>query len=248
MKNIVVRNIEKWNNCRTEIEQLISQGKDVNVSYEIAHKPKTQAQMGFIFAALINECKNFFEYCGYVCDTKDVRYYFYKKVAEFMPEIVSDCWLFGREKRIKHLDEYDRETMAKFIDGCFQVLDTDPIFAGITLSPDTFYNWCFHISPEDIQMAQTMDFDDRDPEYLEYIRSRPCIICGIQHRSDAHHIKDMRLCGLTQKAPDWATIPLCHKCHLSIAHGTGFKDRMKWLPIDMVDFLRLCYLRWRTRI
>ena len=245
---MVIRNIEMWDNVKGEIEKLLLDGKHVNLSYEKAHKPRTKEQMGFIFAALINQCKDFFESCGYNVDDRDVRYYFYEKVSKFMPEIISDCGLFGKQQRVKHLDEYDRETTSKFIEGCFQVIDSDPLFAGIELTPDTFYNWVFHLTDDDVRMAGMMNFDQRDADYLEYIRTKPCIICGIQHRSEAHHLKDMSLCGMSQKAPDWAAMPLCHKCHMNIAHGEGFRERMSWLPINIVDFLRLCYLRWKAGI
>lgn len=244
MKSIIY-NDKMWENHRAEIDKMVADGVRVNLSYEKAHKPKTKEQMGFLFAALMNQCKDFFESCGYNVDDKDVRYYFYEKVSQFLPEIVSDCGLFGKKQRIKHLDEYDRETMAKFIDGVFQVIDYDPLLAGIQLTPDCFYNWVNHISVDDIKTAQMADLPERDPEYLEYIRTKPCILCGIQHRSEAHHLKDNRLGGISQKSPDWAAMPLCHKCHLGIAHGTGFKERMGWIPIEMVDFLRLCYLKWK---
>lgn len=234
-----------WENHKAEIDKMVANGIKVNLTYEKAHKPKTKEQMGFLFAALMSQCKDFFESCGYNVDDKDVRYYFYDKVSQFLPEIVSDCGLFGKKQRVKHLDEYDRETMSKFIDGCFQVIDNDPLLAGIQLTPDVFYNWVNHISVDDLRMSQMAELDERDPEYLEYIRTKPCIICGIQHRSEAHHLKDNRLGGISQKSPDWAAMPLCHRCHLGIAHGTGFKDRMAWIPIEMMDFLRLCYLRWK---
>lgn len=242
---VMVRNPEMWENHKAEIEKMVSEGQYVNLSYEKAHKPKTREQMGFLFAALMNQCRDFFNECGYNVDDKDVRYYFYEKVADFLPEIVSDCGLFGKKQRIKHLDEYDRETMAKFIDGCFKVIDEDPLLAGIMLTPDTYYNWASHLTIDELNMSLQKDLPERDSDYLEYIRERPCIICGIQHRSEAHHVKDMRACGMAQKSPDWCAIPLCHKCHMNIAHGTGFKDRMKWIQIDMLAFLRICYLRWK---
>lgn len=245
---IVLRNQEQFDNCRSEIEYLLSQGKQIDLSYELAHKPKTMAQMGFLFAALINECQKFLEEYGFVVDAEDVRYYFYKKVADIVPEIKSDCMLFGANVRIKHLSEYDRATMSKFIDGCFTVIEQDPLFEGIILSPDTFYNWVHHLSQDEIKVAQGQKLPERDTDYLEYIRTRPCIICGRQHAGHAHHLKDMRLCGLTQKAPDWATMPLCPHCHLTIAHGTGFQERMSWIPIDIVDFLRICYMRWKAKL
>lgn len=244
MKSIIY-NDKMWENHRAEIDKMVADGVRVNLSYEKAHKPKTKEQMGFLFAALMNQCKDFFESCGYNVDDKDVRYYFYEKVSQFLPEIVSDCGLFGKKQRIKHLDEYDRETMAKFIDGVFQVIDFDPLLAGIQLTPDCFYNFIYHISVDDIKTAQMADLPERDPEYLEYIRTKPCILCGIQHRSEAHHCKIKGMDAMGKKTPDWCAMPLCHRCHLGIAHGTGFKERMGWIPIEMVDFLRLCYLKWK---
>lgn len=245
MKSILY-NDKMWQIHKAEIDKLVADGVRVNLSYEKAAKPKTKEQMGFLFAALMNQCRDFFLSCGYNVDDKDVRYYFYDKISLFLPDIVTDCGLFGKKQRVKHIDEYDRPTMSKFIDGVFQVIDTDPLFAGIQLSPDIFYNFIFHVSKDDIKLAQTSVFPERDPEYLEYLRTRPCIICGIQHRSEAHHIRDTRTAGMAIKSPDWAAMPLCHTCHMSIAHGTGFKDRMKWIPLDITDFLRLCYLRWRV--
>ena len=242
----VIYNSLQWQTHKQEIETLVNSGQAINLSYEKAHKPKTVAQMGFLFAALIAQCKSYFDDCGFVVDDKDIRYYFYDKVSKILPDIVSDCALFGRITRIKHLDEYDRATMSKFIDAVFQIIDTDPIFAGIKLTPDVFYNFAFHLTPEEIKQAQTTPLPDKDPAYLEYIRTRPCIICGIQHRSDPHHIRNTQLTGVALKAPDWTCMPLCRNCHATIAHGTGFKNALKWIPIDRLDFLRVCYIRWKN--
>ena len=240
----------QWENHKQEIEKLIADGKPVNLSYEKAHKQKTMAQVGFLFAALIAQCKDYFDDCGFVVDDRDIRYYFYDKVSKMLPEIVSDCALFGRITRIKHLDEYDRATMSKFIDGVFQVIDSDPIFAGITLTPDVFYNFAFHLTPEEIQQAQTTTLPERDPNYLEYIRTRPCIICGIQHRSQAHHAKIPNYVMVGKKSPDFCAIPLCYEHHINGAHKYGHKwveEQLKWLPLDLLDFCRVCYIRWKNK-
>ena len=241
---VTIWNFEMWNNHKAEIEKLLLDGKQVNLVYEKAHKPKTKEQMGFVFGALIGQCVDFFEECGYVTSTEKVKDYFYEKVSKILPEIVEDNFLLPEKTTIKHFGEYDRELMAKFIDCMFEVIAEDPRFAGIQLTPDTFYNFVFHLTHDDIRNVQTMVFDERDENYLEHIREKPCIICGIQHRSEAHHIRDTRTAGMAIKSPDWAAVPLCHKCHMNIAHGEGFKDRMSWLPIDIVDFLRICYLRY----
>ena len=244
---IVLRNREQFDNCRSEIEYLLSQGKQIDLSYELAHKPKTMAQMGFLFAALINECQKFLEEYGFVVDAEDVRYYFYKKVADIVPEIKSDCMLFGANVRIKHLSEYDRATMSKFIDGCFTVIEQDPLFEGIILSPDVYLNFLYHITEDELRIIESQKYPDRDEDYLAFIRTRPCMICGRHHASEAHHIKEMELCGLTQKAPDVYAIPLCHKCHMTIAHGTGFKEKMSWLPYDLKTVCRIMYNRYKNK-
>lgn len=243
---MTVYNVAQLERIVDDIKKMVQDGKFVNIDYGSASKAKTKNQMGFYFAALSAQIRDYLIDCGFNVDDKDVRYYFYKKVSEFVPEMVSDCGIFGKEPRIKHLDEYDRELMGKFIDGVFQVLDQEPLFAGAKLTPDVYFNWVNHITPAELDMTNVMAFPERSPEYLNFRRSQPCIICGIQHRSEAHHLKDMRLCGLTQKAPDWATLSLCQNCHRTIAHGTGFKDSLKWIPFDLIDFCKLCYSRWFT--
>jgi len=50
-------------------------------------------------------------------------------------------------------------------------------------------------------------------KYLAWIRKQPCIICGIPG-AEPHHLKGAGgMSGTGMKAPDWATMPLCHPCH-----------------------------------
>jgi hypothetical protein len=56
------------------------------------------------------------------------------------------------------------------------------------------------------------------PEYLDFIRSQPCVICARKarpqfSRTEAAHVGQR---GLGQKCSDWEAIPLCG-CH----HRTG---------------------------
>jgi len=55
----------------------------------------------------------------------------------------------------------------------------------------------------------------KDPAYLNFIRTQPCIACarlGItqESRSECSHVGDR---GLSQKCPDRETIPLCLRHH-----------------------------------
>lgn len=246
--NVTIRNPEQLANHIAEVSKMVEDGKVINLSYDIASKPKTKAQTGFFFKALCGQIVDYFNDCGFNVDIADVKHGLYQQVSEIVPEMVCDKVLFGGMSRIKHLPEMDRKLMSDFINGIFSVLDSNPMYAGLKLSPDTYFNWCFHLEDEEIKGAEIADLPKRDADYLAYRRNQPCIICGIQHRSEAHHLRDTRLCGIAEKAPDWASFSLCHSCHMNIAHGTGFKDKMAWLPIDIITFCKLCYIRWKNKI
>lgn len=237
---------KQWQLHKEEIQKLLESGKDVNLSYEIASKEKTKKQIGFFFSALCSQIKNYLVDCGFNVSENDVKYGLYSQVSKVVPEMIVDNTLFGNAERILHISDMDRTLMSKFIDGVFQVIDNNPMYSGLKLTPDVRYNWAFHLTIDDLILASKQELPQKDEQYLNYIREQPCIICGKQHRSHAHHLKDMLLCGLAQRAPDWATIPLCPDCHLGIAHGTGFKESMKWLPISLVEFTRMYYLRYKN--
>lgn len=231
----------------TDLRKQFETVKTLNLFYDKASKEKTAKQIGFTFGALINQITDYFQDCGFNVDEEDIRYKLYEDVSKIVPEMVVDKQLFGGRPRIKHISEMDRELLSKFINGIFYIIDTEPIYAGLKMTPDTYFNWVFHLDPEDIKQAQTTNLPERDSEYLNYVRSLPCICCGKQHRSDAHHLKDNRLGGISQKSPDWSAMPLCHECHLCIAHGTGFKEAIKWIPLDLDLFTRICYMRWKNK-
>lgn len=57
----------------------------------------------------------------------------------------------------------------------------------------------------------------RNADYLEFIRSFPCISCG-NSETVAHHIRKPGD-GIGQKPPDTRTLPLCHTCHIEEHNG-----------------------------
>lgn len=243
----VVYNQQMVDSIKEDIQYLFEQYGKLNISYEQAHKSRTKRQEGFVFAALINGITEYFQNSGFNVDEDDIRYALYDQVSQIIPEMVVDKQIFGGRPRIKHISEMDRTLMSKFIDGIFTILDSNPMYAGIKLHPSVFYNWVFHLEPEEAKWAKQHYMPERDSGYLDYIRTLPCICCGIQHRSEAHHLKDNRLGGISQKSPDWSALPLCHNCHLGIAHGSGWHEAMKWLPYELDDFTRLCYQRWKNK-
>ena len=61
----------------------------------------------------------------------------------------------------------------------------------------------------------------RSDKYLKFVRSLPCVACGIP-ADDAHHIKGRGLGGGV-KPTDLMTIPMCRPCHTKL-HDMGFRE------------------------
>lgn len=248
MKCTILTN-QQWERHKETIERLLGEGREINLSYEPAAKPVTKKQVGFFFAALVNQLYLYFRNAGWAIKENQIRYGLYKQVAQVVPDMTYDLSMFGQEPQVKHISDMETaKEMSDFISGVFTVLDTNPMYAGIKLTPDTFYSWINHVTIDEITAVRHQEVPERDSEYLNYIRERPCLICGIQHRSDAHHIRDTRTAGTAIKSPDWYTIPLCHQCHMLVAHGTGFKEATKWIKVDLMDFCKMCYLRWKNHL
>ena len=64
----------------------------------------------------------------------------------------------------------------------------------------------------------TLDKDKRfeSKKYLSFVRSLPCASCGTEADLTAHHLRhDIApyAGGMSYKAHDFLTMPLCGKCH-----------------------------------
>jgi len=70
----------------------------------------------------------------------------------------------------------------------------------------------------------------RSKSYLEFIRSRPCLMCGAPE-TVAHH-EPLGSAGKGIKAPDSHCIPLCAYCH-QLAHHIGLKSFWRRHDIKM---------------
>ena len=70
-------NLAQLERVSDDIKKMIQDGKFVNIDYGSASKAKTKNQMGFYFAALSAQIKDYLLDCGFNVDDKDVRYYFY---------------------------------------------------------------------------------------------------------------------------------------------------------------------------
>lgn len=84
----------------------------------------------------------------------------------------------------------------------------------------------------------------RDPEYLDFIRSRPCSFCG-RPISDPHHaikrLRGLSEAGMGQKGPDYLAIPVCRKNHREIHDGKASISQEEILEICVINLI--CYIR-----
>lgn len=250
MAKIVIYNQPMLDAVLRDIQYQFELKKRLNISYEPAHKERTLAQVGFVFSALINNITEYLQDCGFNVDEDDVRYKLYDEVSEIVPAMVVDKQIFGGKPRIKHISEMDRALCSDFINGIFEVIDSKPLYEGLKLHPSIRNNFLWHLESQEIEIAKRTDLPDRDEDYLRFVHNQPCLVCGIQHRSHAHHAKIPRYVANSKKTPDWTAIPLCESHHLDGAHQQGhqwLEEQLKWLPVDLETFCRLSYLRWQNK-
>ena len=84
----------------------------------------------------------------------------------------------------------------------------------------------------------------KSAHYLDFIRTRPCSLCGNPCAEPHHAIK--RLPGvsearLAQKGSDCLTIPLCHLCHTKLHRGRIAVTYTKVLEYCLINLI--CYLK-----
>lgn len=78
----------------------------------------------------------------------------------------------------------------------------------------------------------------RDPRYLAWIRTLPCVVCGSTRRIEASHTGPH---GLGQKSPDSSAIPLCYRHHRTgpdSYHRLGPREFAKVHNVDIAAIVR----------
>jgi hypothetical protein len=90
----------------------------------------------------------------------------------------------------------------------------------------------------------------RDHDYLDYIRSMPCCICGDDVSVEAHHPRvgsingDKQQDGTAQRAADMWALPLCGRHHREL-HATG--ERVFWASVGIDPIALAMHYRARPR-
>jgi len=80
----------------------------------------------------------------------------------------------------------------------------------------------------------------RSKEHLQFVASRPCVICG-RTPAHAHHVRYAQTRGLALKVSDEFTVPLC-AIHHSENHSTG--DERRWWHERKIDPLVVAAELW----
>jgi len=78
----------------------------------------------------------------------------------------------------------------------------------------------------------------RSEDYLDFIRDKPCLMCGAPPRSDAHH-EPFGKAGWAIKAPDSQAIPLCRGCHNRRGgkEGLAFLEKKYDIKMKIIEYL-----------
>jgi hypothetical protein len=82
----------------------------------------------------------------------------------------------------------------------------------------------------------------RDKRHLEYVASKPCLVCG-RAPSDAHHLRFTEARALGRKVSDEFTVPLCRIHHRQV-HDRG--DEESWWTELTIDPLPIAEALWAS--
>lgn len=71
-------------------------------------------------------------------------------------------------------------------------------------------------------------------KHLSRVAQLPCACCGA-HGVHVHHVREGQ--GMSQRASDFLTIPLCPDCHVGTNGVHGNKSLMRIQKIEELDLL-----------
>ena len=242
--NYVVQNIAKLTNVFTEIRSEIEAGHTINVSWEKTHRAKTYAQLGYFFGGLVKAIsKHFEEYYGKEYEAEIIKEMLYSECSMIEDFVCPNGKILHQHKRISRMSV---EEMSEFIEKVIDFCDE----YGIVLQPELKYLWIKNLNPRLVEEVEQTKFPEKDPEYLSYVHTETCLICG-KGGVEAHHAKTPELAGLGGKTPDYMAVPLCPRCHRYI-NGDGHISSEKILNLcknflnnlTIKQFCKLRYYRW----
>ena len=73
-----------------------------------------------------------------------------------------------------------------------------------------------------------------EKSHMDRVASLSCVCCGA-HGVHVHHLREGQ--GMSQRASNWLTIPLCPECHTGPNGIHGNKSLMRIQKIEEIDLL-----------
>jgi hypothetical protein len=222
--------------------------KGANFILEPFIKDKTKEQLGFFFGGLVDAVQS-----QKGLDKTQIKIMFYKAVSKlddhFRIEFMNIDGEY--ETTYKTLSMMKCDDVSLFIDRCLFLIDNSKILSDVILHPSLRYSWINNISKYDLKDLNH-NVPERDNEYLSFVRGESCSCCGIYGRSEPHHLRIDNLGGMGIKPSDVYTLPICHNCHMGIAHNQGndkLLENYKWITtrMTMQEFCLIKYNRWKNK-
>ena len=83
----------------------------------------------------------------------------------------------------------------------------------------------------------------KSKSYLDHIRGKPCLHCGLP--GEAHHLTHAQPRAMGRKTGDQYAVPLCHRHHMDL-HDSPMSEKKWWAlkGIDPIVWAELEYERW----
>jgi len=237
------------------ILSILRDGKAYNILIEEVKRFKTHKQLKFFFGCIVKPLSDYYFSLGYGINehtpynSEMTKLIIYDEVG-----LCQDVDLPSGKtitEPIISLSKMTVEQASKFITAVIHWVDvkTDCI-----LPVAIRYCWLLSVDDETIYRAQNSKFPNRDPSFLNHIRSQPCIYCGRAPiegmRNEAHHVKGVFKDCPDIIPPDYCAVPACHNCHtgnigIQYMPPERLEVRIPTFGFKMKLFLLLNYLRFR---
>lgn len=75
-----------------------------------------------------------------------------------------------------------------------------------------------------------------EKRHMDRVAQLPCVVCGA-HGVHVHHVREGQ--GMSQRASNWLTVPLCPDCHTGPSGIHGNKALMRIQKFDEMDLLAM---------
>ncbi len=254
-----VYNTPHLKNVFIEIGQRVKRGERFVLRFDKVIKRKSHRQLRNLFGNIITPLARFLsaEYGNNI----DVQALERSLAAEYSARDDNPAVTYGFDFKTMQptviptrLSEMSVAQAGEFTDWCIKYIREK--FSDLSLPPYIDYLWMNNLTEKKIEqvVCESRMWQERDRQYLDFVRCKPCIVCGrSSQRCEAHHLNDITLGGgMAKKVPDYYAVPLCRDCHQAL-HDNGTNELVELIePVlhghELRIFCKMCYYRWREHL